>query len=251
MKPNNSIKFFIFSIFLLPYLGIGLTQFSIYFTNQTIKHLKNVSYQLFYPSYSGSGIAVKIKNKNFLLTNRHVCSPNGRTKPFVNVILNNDNGLKFVKYYYKDVLLSPYGDLCLIPVGNEIASYSMNDNKSILKKYFIKLKSDVMITKNYSDKMMIKYGKNLELKESEMTPNFKARFSTLKIIPGDSGSPIFDNHLRLKSLAFATLFFKEQFLTLQEFDLPRRFLEQTTTKGMIVPSEIFQDFINNYRYYND
>lgn len=199
---------------------LSVVTYSFYLHNTNIKNIKKavIVIENKTSNLNGSGLIVKKNDHYFLLTNKHVCKPNNYEKEDW-VFHNNDN------YYYEEIHnnqkfhMLNY-DVCFVKLKSKF--YNLNhfysvDYKvnSIVKLFLNKTNNLNHLTQNRTSKLIIQKGKYLKTLKAisflntssskvKVIKQQNSSVTNIKIIQGDSGSPLFNDYGELVGIAFGT-----------------------------------------------
>lgn len=188
---------------------------------------------------SGSGLIVSKNDKQYLLTNAHVCLgthleqyislKNDQEKDYffgLNNILfytiKTKNEITYESINIKDLIFDSHADVCFVPLNkkhpfeykiktsfySKIISFLTTDSSKPLsyKTYnrgfqssLSKISGNYLLTTNESIFMT---NTSSDQRQFQTERSVDTNIYTFRTIPGDSGSAIFDSNLNLKGLVF-------------------------------------------------
>lgn len=196
----------------------------------------------------GSGLIITKNNKDYILTNYHVCQSD----------LRSQATYVYAKYaekmYYsqKDIIFDKVLDLCLIPYKGKNPPFNIvnfNWRKKILLLYNVQIKyynfkrHDFDHTTLYIENVL-KEELNKESFEIINHPLYDVLTPSVlinvKVVKGDSGSPIISNHGELYSIVYGNIIDSENY----NKAISRKEKEKYVTNGISVPSMYLKMFLD-------
>lgn len=211
-------------------------------------------------SYYGMSFAVYYNNQKFILTNRHVCL--GEYKENFgqhlsekrNVTFYNNYGEISYSYYIREAVSFLDTDLCALPYKDSLKNMSFYNIQSINYKQvysYFELSKIKFYTLNYFSHVKEINGESLPIFDLKINTN-KSMFSlnthvtTLKIIQGDSGSPVFDSNDNFIGLVFANNRSHKKIEAKGSKLEIRKNIEKTVLHGFITPEKDTFMFLDYY-----
>jgi V8-like Glu-specific endopeptidase len=188
---------------------------------------------------SGSGLIISKNDKQYVLTNAHVCLST-HLEQYISIKNNQEKdyffGLNNILFYtiktkntityesinIKDLILDSHSDVCFIPLKKKhqyeyeiqttlyskiVTKLTANPAKELFYKTYnrgfqeslSKISGNYLLTTNESIFMT---NTSSDQREFQTERNVDTNIYSFRTIPGDSGSAIFDSNLNLKGLVF-------------------------------------------------
>jgi S1-C subfamily serine protease len=188
---------------------------------------------------SGTANVVRYNNKDFILTNEHVCHPIIADGNSYDISLNFEDRTLSYKVLQKDIIVDEDKDLCLIRVHNlhgfDIKPL-LNNKSRLLSNYYIQYdtlnRGDFLNVERVSG-FFEKIESDLEFMSSSSfgmvrTYPFNVLTYTIDTHPGDSGSLAYNKDGQIVGMVFGNLMLRNQIIS-----------------GYVIPVEYLQEFFEN------